>query len=1169
MLNWTPKQKEAIEARNHTILVSAAAGSGKTAVLIERIIQLIKEGYSLSRMLIVTFTKAAAGEMRQRLTQRLMDEVDSDPEMMEIALDELEYCEISTIHAFCTKVLRSEFQAVGIDPLFRICEENDRQALFELAFCDAMNDLLEDEGNPDFIAFADAFEQQKIREMTISLYTFLMSMPEPFLWLEQQINSVPAQMDENMPWRQTLVEDAARELDGLGELLHQQLALFDEPYAVQVLKETWLADWEAFEKLKKSAEQGERSLFEHVASFEFVKAVTCRGLSAEEKAWQKRYQKLRDDMKKLVKEMTQRLSIDEDRCRQELSVMQQHLKGLQTLVQRVHAYFLTYKQQKNVVDFSDLEQMTYQILQQEDQRMMLQSAFDHIFVDECQDVSAIQDSILQAIHGEESCLFMVGDVKQSIYRFRLADPTRFLHRMRTFSDEEDADERRIFLQKNFRSRRYVLDATNRVFRHLMRKDVTELDYLPEDELIPGRETDNDPEVEIHVIDAEGNEDEEKVPSIDAEAALVIEQIRHLLTQTYPSGDSEKSYTYRDMVILLPKVAGVGGRLVELLGQAGIPVYFDGADSYFSLPEIITMKSLLSVIDNPLQDVDLMAALKTLPFSMTDEELSEIRLCKTGRGVPFHEAFEACCEKESPLQQRCLAVRTQLEEWRFWSQNMRLSDFIWKILRESGYYSACGALPKGELRQANLRLLSQRAAEYESNGGCTLSGFLALADQQQEADDKRSAKMLGENENLVRIMTMHKSKGLEFPVVFCMQLSGKLHRPQTGDILMHSQLGVALPYVNRAMNIRRHTIAHTAFDVQRKLDEKAERARLLYVAMTRAREKLYLIGCTPENRRGVWTLQESSYRIMKAESMTDWLMQACLSEEKTAFSTGNPQAAKPWKIRLSEYVHPQDVDKEKVIHSMQEWLNTVVSSKNVDKLWTSWQTIYDQPQTQPLKTSVSSLAKKQTLMDLLPLSDEEESLEDKRREEEIIAPLRLSELPSRPAFMEEKKVSGAERGTLVHRVLSLIPLERIRQAQAEDLPRIIHEEIHAMVERGQMTAEELMQVSLSKIRKFFSSEFGQRLLKSEKIRREWSFNLLIEEEGTLLQGVIDCAFMENGGWILLDYKTDRIEDENAFVQRYTLQMQWYARALERITGKRVHEAWLCALSTGRFYAVEKQ
>lgn len=1169
MPNWTPEQKKAIEARNHTILVSAAAGSGKTAVLIERIIKLIKEGYSLSRMLIVTFTKAAAGEMRQRLTQRLMDELDEDPEMMEIALDELEYCEISTIHAFCTKVLRSEFHAVGIDPLFRICEENDRQTLFELAFCDAMNDLLEDGRNPYFMEFADAFEQQKIREMTNSLYAFLMSMPEPFQWLDQQVERVPEQINENQPWRRTLIEDAARELEGLGELLQQQSAMFEEPVAVQALKETWQADRYAYSKLKKSAEEGEKSLFEHVASFEFVKAVPCKGLSADEKAWQKRYQKLRDDMKKLVKEMTQRLSIDEDRCRRELNVMQRHLRGLQSLIQRVHAYFLIYKQQKNVVDFSDLEQMTYQILQHEDQKWMLQNAFDHIFVDECQDVSAIQDSILQAIHGDECCMFMVGDVKQSIYRFRLADPTRFLYRMRTFSDEEDADERRIFLQKNFRSRRYVLDATNRVFRHLMRKDVTELDYLPEDELIPGRETDNDPEVEIHVIDAEGNEDEEKVPSIDAEAALVIEQIRHLLTQTYPSGNGEKTYTYRDMVILLPKVAGVGGRLVELLGQAGIPVYFDGADSYFSLPEIITMKSLLSVIDNPLQDVDLMAALKTLPFCMTDEELSEIRLCKTGRGVPFHEAFEACCEKESPMQQRCQEVRSQLEEWRFWSQNMRLSDFIWKILRESGYYSACGALPKGELRQANLRLLSQRATEYESNGCCTLSGFLALADQQQEADDKRSAKMLGENENLVRIMTMHKSKGLEFPVVFCMQLSGKLHRPQTGDILMHSQLGVALPYVNRAMNIRRHTIAHTAFDVQRKLDEKAERARLLYVAMTRAREKLYLIGCTPENKRGVWTLQESSYRIMKAESMMDWLMQACLSEEKKVFSTGNPQAAKPWKIRLSGYIHPQDVDKEKVIHSMQEWLKTVASSKNVDKLWTSWQTIYDQPQSRPLKTSVSSLAKKQTLMDPLPLSDEEESLEDKRREEEIIAPLRLSELPSRPAFMEEKKGTGAERGTLVHRVLSLIPLERIQQAQAEDLPRIIHEEIHAMVERGQMKAEELMQVSLKKIRQFFGTEIGQRLLKSEKIRREWSFNLLIEEEGTLLQGVIDCAFMENDEWILLDYKTDRIEDENAFIQRYTLQMQWYAKALERITGKKVHEVWLCALSTGRFYAVEKQ
>lgn len=1169
MPSWTPEQKAAIKARNHTILVSAAAGSGKTAVLIERIVQLIREGFSLERMLIVTFTKAAAGEMRQRLTQRLMLEAEYDPMVMEKALDELESCEISTIHAFCTKVLRSEFQAAGIDPLFRICEENDRKTLFELAFCDAMNDLLEDENHPELMAFADAFDQQKIREMTSELYTFLMSMPSPFEWLEKQIEQIPHQLHQDGLWMQVMLSDAVRELEGMGELLSQQRDIFQEGDAVQELMDTWEADWSAYERLMESVKQSHQSLFEHVASFEFVNAVRCRGLTTEQKVWQKKYQKLRDEMKKLIKDMVQHLSINENRSAQELSVMQLHLRGMQTLILHVHELFQAYKMQKNVADFSDLEQFTYQILQDEAHREMLQAAFDHIFVDECQDVSAIQDSILQAIHGEDSCLFMVGDVKQSIYRFRLADPTRFLHRMRTFSDEVDARERRIFLQKNFRSRTNVLDATNRVFRHLMKKEVTELDYLPEDELIPGRCTENDPEVEIHVINAEGNEDEEKVPSIQAEAVLVIEKIRDLLTQTYDTGKGIKNYTYRDMVILLPKVAGVGGKLVELMSEAGIPVYFDGSDSYFSLPEIMAMKSLLSVIDNPLQDVDLMAVLKMIPFSMTDEELAEIRLCKTGRGVPFHEAFEACCEKDAELGRKCRDIRECLAQWRFWAENMRLSDFIWKLLRESGYYAACGALPKGELRQANLRLLCQRAAEYESNGGSSLSGFLTLADQQQEADDKRSAKMLGENENLVRIMTMHKSKGLEFPVVFCLQLSGNLHRHQSGNILMHNRLGVALPYVNRKMNIRRQTVAHAVFDVQRKLDEKAERARLLYVAMTRAREKLYLIGCTPEKKRSIWSMRDSHYRITKAESMTDWLMQACLSEEKTAFSTGNPQPAMPWKIRLSEYIHPQNVDKEKVIHNTQNWLNTVVSAENVDNLWISWQTIYDHPEATPIKTSVSSLAKKKILLDPLPLMDDEESPEDKRKEETIVVPLRLSELPSRPAFMEERRMTGAQRGTLVHRVLSLIPLDRLKMSAQERIPKVLQEEVHAMVERGQLTAEELIHISMRRIIQFFTSEMGQRMLQSDVIRREWSFNLRMDEDGTLLQGVIDCAFMEMGRWIVLDYKTDHIEDEHAFVQRYALQLEWYARALERITGTKVEEMWLCALSTGKCYPVDRQ
>lgn len=1167
MPSWTNEQRAAIEAENHTVLVSAAAGSGKTAVLIERIVTLLKKGYRLDRMLIVTFTKAAASEMRERLNRRLIKEARTYPDIMGQALDDLESCEISTIHAFCTRVLRNEFQAVGIDPMFRICEENDRQVLFASAFVDAMNELLEDADHSQVRSLVTAFGQEKVKSITETAYTFMMSMPEPFLWLKEKIASIQTKPYQEHPWYQILSAEAMRQIYGIGDLLRAQDAMFHVEHAVDILRETWQADDDAYQTLIEKSKISTRAFYEALASFGFVRAATCRGLSDEQKNWQKKYQDIRQQMKNLVTKLSGYLAVNEERLDLELSTMTGHLMGLYDLMTRVHELFMAYKQQKNVVDFSDLEQLTCEILKDQSLKTRLQESYDHIFVDECQDVSAIQDTILQAIHGESSCLFMVGDVKQSIYRFRLADPTRFLHRMRTFSDEKDSRERRIFLQKNFRSCSPVLDATNRVFRHLMRREVTELDYLKEDELIVGRETASNEPIEIHVIDTESPDEEERVTGLEAETAILVERIRDLLNVTVEEDGHQRLLTYKDMVILLPKVAGVGGKLVELLIAQGIPVYFDGSDSYFDLPEIITMRSLLSVIDNPYQDVDLMAALKTIPFSMTNRELADIRLCKTGRNVPFYEAFFACCEQDTTLGKKCLTTRNQLEAWRFQAENTRLSDFLWQVLRKSGFYSACAALPKGELRQANLRLLCQRAAEYEVNGGYTLSGFLQLVDQQQAADDKRSAKTLGENENLVRIMTMHKSKGLEFPVVFCMQLGGGLHRAYTSEINLHSELGVSLPYINRKLNIRRKTMADDAFAVQRLLDEKAERARLLYVAMTRARERLIMIGCVPEKNRANWFLPENDYRVYRAKSMMDWVMQGILTDDPESLSTDYPQSGMPWTVTLWSKNAPKIVDNPQSIHNIKDHIESVLKTSSGD-MWINWATLEHQPAAMPLKTSVSSLAKKSAINSALPLTDEDESMDEKRQEDAMIAPLRLSELPSRPAFMEEKRMTGAERGTLTHRVLSLMPIKCLSEAEPSRLSEIVLKEVHAMVERGLLSSEELLALPLTGVEHFYRSDIGQRILKSPEVRREWSFNLRMDDGVTLLQGVMDCAFMEDGHWVLLDYKTDRIEDESAFVARYTSQLNWYARALESITGRPVAEMWLYALSTGKAYAVEK-
>lgn len=1155
---WTTQQLQAIDANNNTILVSAAAGSGKTAVLVERIVQLIRGGFHLDRMLIVTFTKAAAAEMRQRLNKRLIKEATADPDTFGAALDELESTEISTIHAFCQKVLRNNFQAVGIDPMVRPCDDQMKKALFEAAWLEAFNNLLEKREDSDFIDLAYAWDQTWLMEMTAQLYDFLMSLPEPFEWLRQAVDAVDQPPYRQHPWYQLLVQHAGMQLQGIEAILQSMRRMFEEKDAVQDRWETFQADETACEALFHVEQWTAESLLRALDGFVLGKAKVIRGLSEEEKEWSKRLSKQRDKIKEMVKEIRNNLTVDEERLQLEFSTMQRHLRGLAALTEATHHAFLAQKAEKHLIDFSDMEQFTMQVLSDPALKAQMQCEYDHIFVDECQDVSQVQDAILQAIHNDNNVMFMVGDVKQSIYRFRKADPTLFMERLRTYSDDVDAKYRRIILQKNFRSRYNVLDATNKVFRKAMRPNVTELTYEPIDELICGREGEYGTPVEMHLLDVSPGEDGETIEALEAEAQVVIERIQVLLNEQFDDGNGLRNYTYRDMVILLSAASNTAPKLVELLGRAGIPVFYDGAAAFFDLPEVKAVKALLSVIDNPLQDIPLLAALKMPPFALTDADLTTIRTSKMGKNIAFYEAFAAMCSEKSLLADKCRGIRTQLESWRFEAETMRLSNFVWKIMQQSGYYAAVGALPKGELRQANLRMLYQRAQQFEQDGGESLADFLRLTEEQSAGDDRMSAKMLGENENLLRIMTMHKSKGLEFPIVFLMQMSGGLHKPFRGELLMHTKLGIAMPYVNRELRIKRKTIADEAFKVQRELDEKAERARLLYVAMTRARERLIMVGCCKESQRDVWTLPSSDYAVWNARSMTDWVMQA-IPQDMHNLSTTDTQPATPWNTRLWNDLTGVTVDNNVDKPEFQSCLQQLLSTPPLED-FSVWESV-EVTQHQPMKTSVSAIAKKAATVDPLPITSAEEDPDTKRAEEVIVSPLRLSELPSRPAFLEEKQLTGAERGTLMHRALSIIPLEKLRGTA--NLYGAVKQAVHDMADREIFTYQEVMLLYIKGLAEFFQSELGQRMLKSNNIRREWAFNLLMEE-GSLLQGVIDCAFLENGAWVLVDYKTDRIEDEDAFIQRYKLQIDWYAKALEKITGTPVKERYLYSISKGKAY-----
>ena len=1170
MPNWTKQQEQAIRARNHTILVSAAAGSGKTAVLVERIVSLVREGASMNRMLIVTFTKAAAAEMRQRLAKRISREAISREPAMVKALDELETTQISTIHSFCQRVIRSHFEQVGVDPLVRVCDEQQQKLLFEAAFTTAMDELLDERTDENFLLLADVWKQETLLSLTAQLYDFLMALPKPFAWLDAHVEQL-SQPILQQPWVETLENAAKLQLGAMDDALIAMRSLFDLPNAVMDRMEALNADAQLVSALQGLEGEALRTA---VANFSLPRLSPKRGLSAEEKEWGKRFSEGRTAIKKRAERANELLNPDFGQLEQELPAIQAQLRGLAALVKRTHQHFREEKNARNCMDFGDMEQYTLDILEQPEVRAQMQGEFDHIFVDECQDVSQIQDAILQAIHGEQNCLFMVGDVKQSIYRFRKADPTLFLGRMQTFSEEETARERKIVLQQNFRSSFPVLDATNRVFRQTMRPAVTELTYAPEDELICGLGArEDDPPVMVHLLrgpdirDALGvsvSEAEQVLKAADpkevlrTETRVVAQRIKELLGTTMPDG---KTISYRDMVILLAQTTNLAQTVVDALTEEGIPTFYDGAESYFNLPEIMDMKALLSLLDNAQQDFPLLTVLKMVPFSLTDEELAQIRLMQTGQNVPFYQAFAKACDGEDEFAQKCRKISEKLETWRFQAEVMRLSDFIWHLMTDSGYYAAVGALPKGEVRQGNLRMLYERAQAFEAEGGVTLAAFITRMDEQERGGDSMSAKMLTENEDLVRVMTMHKSKGLEFPVVFLMNLEHSLLRAQTGTMLLHPKLGVALPYINRKLNICRRTLMQEAFEEQRRLDELAERARLLYVAMTRAKLHLELVATVAGDERTKWelALPPSDSRVRGALSMITWVMQAISTDAHTK-STNYPQASTPWDCRDWDELPQKTVDKVGETEADASKVLSLLQMAPTEDVFPE-KTI--QADILPLKTSVSALMKKQA--DELPLSDAEEDAETKHAVDENGTPLLLSELPRRPAFMEEKRMTAAERGTLTHRALSLMPLDALRAA--EDISRIIREALAAMQKRGLFTEEELHIISVVAISGYFTSEIGRRMLQSGNVRREWAFNLrLTGKQALLLQGVIDCAFEENGAWVLVDYKTDRVDDEQMLVNRYAEQLAWYARALAEITGKPVKERYLYALRVGKAIAV---
>ncbi|MGP4082081.1 helicase-exonuclease AddAB subunit AddA [Pseudalkalibacillus sp. R45] len=1220
---WTDEQWHAITARGEDILVAAAAGSGKTAVLVERIIRRLtdQDGVDVDRLLIVTFTNAAAAEMRKRIGIALEKALKEKPGSLHLRrqLTLLNRASISTLHSFCIEVLRKYYYQLDLDPNFRIADQTEAELIRQ----EVLEELLEEEygheDNEPFFDLVDRFSNDRgddeIQNMIIRLYDFSRSYPWPEQWLEQMggkySKSEQVETIEELSWTNELVQDVQLQLRGMLELLEQakQWALL--PGGPGPYYDTLVQDEQMVRSLIEAGAVSWQKVFETFQENKFSRLKACKGDEYDE-ALKESVKSIRDRVKKQVEGLQEELFSRSpesfiNHIRELVPVMQTLIK----LVKSFSVRFQSAKKEKGLVDFSDLEHFCLEVLTGEgssEKRLVPSQAaqeyrqkFIEVLVDEYQDTNLVQESIVQLVTKEQeegANLFMVGDVKQSIYRFRLAEPTLFLDKYKRFYQSDPGEGVRIDLSKNFRSRRDVIDSTNFLFKQIMNETVGEIEYDEAAKLRLGADYPENEQAatELVLIDRseeeEADDDIENLESIQLEARWMAKRIKQLIghneeQQPYRVYDGKmKQYRpieYRDIVILLRSTSTTAPILQEEFKKQGIPAYADLSTGYFEAVEVSVMLSLLQVIDNPYQDIPLASVLRSPIITLTGEELAEVRIAdKKGS---YYEAVMAFMKQAAPSSalEKIEFFYKKLQEWRTKARQGDLSDLIWQIYRETGYYDYVGGMPGGQQRQANLRALYDRARQYENTSFRGLFRFLRFIERMRDqGKDLGTARALGEQEDVVRIMTIHKSKGLEFPVVFLANLNKRFNEMDLrGGFLLHKEIGFGAKFMNPNHRISYPTLPQLAIQKRLRMEMVAEEMRILYVALTRAQEKLILLGAVRDldkqvtqwehlvSRKG-WLLPD--FERASAKSYLDWIGPAVIRHPsmellRNRVGSGSvidedlTQTQHRWALSILPSREIVVTDEEKAedksarLEQIKSWelINTGGSSDVPESL--SWRYPYQFSERHMSKQSVTEL--KRNL-----------ETRDEYGDTSFVRQFRNS-LGERPNFMQERSLNAAERGTAMHLVMQHLtkPENISKETIVETVAKLVNDEL--------LTEEQADAIDVGSIDLFFKTELGEQIQKCTSVHREVPFSLALPagdaysdwsgsiDEHVLVQGVMDCVIEEDDGFILLDYKTDAIKNrfENfekarpVLERRYQVQLELYAKAIEQIWKKPCKKKYL--------------
>ena len=1208
-VNWTQEQQDAIYEKGSNILVAAAAGSGKTAVLVERIInKIIEEKVDIDKLLVVTFTNAAASEMRERVLDAIYIKLEEEPENenLQRQITLLNKASICTIDSFCLEVVRNNFYELeNLSPNFRIGDTTEIELLKQEVIEDIFEQKYEKE-DENFTKLLNIYtsyrDDSPLKDLVLKIYSYIQSNPFPEKWLNEKIEmfNLNERLEEDFsttPWGEILLQEIDEELiDDISTLQKAEEDLSYEP-ELDKFQQTIRSDIEQLHALKMNLNNWDKS-YEIAKNISFV-TWPRQKVESEIKDDVK---KVRDDVKKKLNKVLDKILICNSReANQDIYDMHQILIKLENLILEFGKEFSKRKREKNIVDFNDIEHFALSILlktnndgsvERSEIARKYQNKYTEIAIDEYQDSNLVQEYILTAV-SKENNIFMVGDVKQSIYKFRQAMPELFLSKYSTYRKKENKtakDDLKIQLFKNFRSKQNILEFTNLIFENIMSGILGDIEYNKEEYLNLGAnypEIEQNGKIEINILDItekkseddvessnkeekigeDESEELERIEDVELEARFVANKIKNLIDEKFQVWDKKENkyrdIRYKDIVILLRATSNLAPIYEQEVLNLEMPVFSDSSQEYLDSVEIQTIMSVLKIIDNPIQDIPLITVLRSNIGNFTDDELIQIRLADK------NDDFYTCMQKakvsvEKELSEKIERFFEYLAKWRKEQEYLALDELIWKIYFDTGYYNYVGLMPNGELRQANLKMLFERAKQYETASFKGLYNFIHFIEKLKvSSGDLGSAKIIGENDNVIRIMSIHKSKGLEFPVVFLSSTGKQFNLMDLNqDILLHQELGIGVKYIDYEKQVQYDTLTKAAIRNKILTETLSEEMRILYVAATRAREKLIISGIKKDYEKEVekMEIQVERYKkignkinpilVKKYKKYLDWILMVCMYEKENItnivdFNVISKNAArKSFRKIEKEEVNINNIletacDKDK-IKEIEEELNYQYKNLIATKI--------------PTKTSVTKIKQ-------MEKQYEEENIVDlfeieKKHNEEITFDI--------PKFMrkdEKEKLSGAQKGTVLH-----LCMQKLQINQEYTIEKI-QEMIQNLVFKEIISPIEAENININAILKFTKSNIWRELQSAKEIYKEKPFYINIDaksiyheevEEEILVQGIIDLYYInKNDELVLVDYKTDFVEKgkENELISKYQKQLALYKKALEGALKRDVNKVYI--------------